>query len=83
MTLNQFLSATSDVHEAVLRQAMAAALSVEPARSPEQYQRFYTRVVRELAVESYAPRLLRVGMQGMKDEAATSRPCQPFAFQRR
>ena len=45
MTLNEFLSATSAVPESVLRPAMTAALSVEPARTPDAYRRFYSRVV--------------------------------------
>jgi len=52
MTLKQFLTATSDVPEPVLRQAMASALSVEPARTPDQYHRFYSRIVHELGLDS-------------------------------
>ena len=52
MTLKQFLNATSDVPEPVLRQAMASALSVEPARTPDQYHRFYSRIVHELGLDS-------------------------------
>ncbi len=54
MTLKQFLSATSDVPEPVLRSAMTAALSVEPARTPDQYRRFYSRIVNELGLDSTA-----------------------------
>ena len=54
MTLKQFLSATSDVPEPVLRSAMTAALSVEPARTPDQYRRFYSRIVNELGLDSAA-----------------------------
>jgi hypothetical protein len=52
MTLKQFLNATSDVPEPVLRSAMTNALSVEPARTPDQYRRFYSRIVHELGLES-------------------------------
>ena len=45
VTLKEFQSATSAVPEPALRCAMAAALSVEPARTPDAYRRFYTRVV--------------------------------------
>jgi hypothetical protein len=31
---------------------MTAALSVEPARTPDAYRRFYTRVLRELNLAS-------------------------------
>ena len=51
MTLKQFLNATSDVPEPVLRQAMASALSVEPALTPDEYHRFYSRIVHELGLE--------------------------------
>ena len=51
MTLKQFLSATSDVPEPLLRQAMTDALSVEPARTPGQYRRFYSRILHELGLE--------------------------------
>ncbi len=51
MTLKQFLNATSDVPEPTLRSAMTAALSVEPARTPEQYRRFYSRIVHQLRLE--------------------------------
>ena len=51
MTLEQFLNATSNVPEPVLRPAMVAALSVEPARTPEAYRRFYDRVIYELALD--------------------------------
>ena len=36
----------------LLRRAMTAALSVEPARTPDAYRRFYTRVLRELNLAS-------------------------------
>jgi hypothetical protein len=52
MTLKQFLSATSDVPEPVLREAITAALSVEPARTPDQYLRFYSRTLRELGLDN-------------------------------
>ena len=48
MTLKEFLSATSAVPAPLLRRAMVAALSVEPARTRDAYRRFYSRVLREL-----------------------------------
>ena len=48
MTLKEFLSATSAVPAPLLRRAMTAALSVEPARTPDAYRRFYSRVLHEL-----------------------------------
>lgn len=48
MTLKEFLSATSAVPSPLLRRAMIAALSVEPARTPDAYRRFYSRVLHEL-----------------------------------
>ena len=50
MTLDQFLNATSAVPEPILRSAMTSALSVEPARTPDAYRRFYSRVVHELGL---------------------------------
>jgi len=52
MTLEQFLNATADVPDPVLRSAMVVALSVEAARTPEAYRRFYDRVVHELSMRS-------------------------------
>jgi hypothetical protein len=52
MTLKQFLNVTSDVPEPVLRSAMTNALLVEPARTPDQYRRFYSRIVHELGLDS-------------------------------
>ena len=51
MTLDDFLSATSDVPVPILRKAMIVALSVESARTPDACRRFYTRVVDELGLE--------------------------------
>jgi hypothetical protein len=51
MTLQEFLDATEGIPDTVLRRAMVAALSVEPARTPEAYRRFYDRVVRDLGLE--------------------------------
>ncbi len=51
MTLEQFLTATASVPEPVLRSAMVVALSLEPARSPEAYRRFYDRVLHELGLD--------------------------------
>ncbi len=50
MSLKDFLQATSDVPEPVLRQAMTAALLVEPARTPDAYQRFYNRIIQQLGL---------------------------------
>ena len=50
MTLQEFLTATADVPEPILRAAMTAALSVEPARTPAAYRRFYGRVLAELGL---------------------------------
>jgi hypothetical protein len=50
MTLKEFQNATSAVPAPALRCAMAAALSVEPARTPDAYRRFYARVVALLGV---------------------------------
>lgn len=55
MTLEQFLKATAAVPEPALRSAMTLALSVEPARTPDAYRRFYRRVVDELGLEGEAP----------------------------
>ena len=49
MTLQDFLDATADVPDAILRRAMVAALGVEPARTSAACRRFYDRVVRELS----------------------------------
>jgi hypothetical protein len=38
----------------VLRSAMTMALSVEPARTPDAYLRFYRRVLDELGLEDEA-----------------------------
>jgi hypothetical protein len=54
MTLEQFLNATAGVPDPVLRSAMTVALSVEPARTPEAYRRFYDRVVHELGLDQWA-----------------------------
>lgn len=59
MTLQHFLDATAHVPDTRLRQAMVAALAVEPARTPEARVRFYDRVARELnldAVDAASPR---------------------------
>ena len=50
MTLHEYLSATSAVPAPALRRAMTAALSVEPARTPDACRRFYSRVVHELGL---------------------------------
>jgi hypothetical protein len=55
MTLKEFQSATSAVPEPALRCAIAAALSVEPARTPDAYRRFYTRVVVTLGLATSEP----------------------------
>jgi hypothetical protein len=51
MTLEQFLNVTAGVPEPMLRSAMVFALSMEPARTPEAYRRFYDRVVQELGLD--------------------------------
>ena len=51
MTLQEVLNATAVVPEPALRAAMATALAVEPARTPDAYRRFYARVVRELGLD--------------------------------
>lgn len=56
MTLKEFLNATSAIPEPVLRCAMTAALSVEPARTPDACRRFYSRVVHELGLATEAAR---------------------------
>ena len=48
MTLREFLFATTDTPPRRLRHAMVSALSVEPARVPEAYPRFYARVLETL-----------------------------------
>ena len=55
MTLKEFQSATSAVPAPALRCAMAAALLVEPARTPDAYRRFYTRVVTMLGLATSQP----------------------------
>jgi len=49
MTLQHFLKVTAGVPVPRLRQAMAAALMVEPARTTPGYRRFYRRVLDVLA----------------------------------
>ena len=51
MTLKEFQRATSNIPELDLRRAMTAALSVEPARTPDSYRRFYDRVLQELSAD--------------------------------
>ena len=48
MTLHQFLTRTAHVAAGELRRAMAGALTTEVPHSPETYERFYHRVLREL-----------------------------------
>ena len=50
MTVQQFLTITSSTPPAALRQAMAAALAVEPAHRQEAFPRFYDRVLDELGL---------------------------------
>ena len=52
MTLQEFLDATEGTPDTVLRRAMVAALSIEPARTPEACRRFYDRVVRDVRLEA-------------------------------
>jgi hypothetical protein len=51
MTLQEFLEVTEGIPDTVLRRAMVAALSIEPARTPAAYRRFYDRVVRDLRLD--------------------------------
>ena len=50
MTVQQFLTMTSSTPPPVPRQAMAAALAVEPAHRQEALPRFYDRVLDELGL---------------------------------
>ena len=50
MTVQQFLKLTSSTPPPALRQAMAAALAVEPADRHEAFPRFYGRVLDELGL---------------------------------
>ncbi len=50
MTVQQFLTITSSTPPPALRQAMAAALAVEPAHRQEAFPRFYDRVLNELGL---------------------------------
>ena len=50
MTLHHFLTLTATVPDRDLRRAIAAALASEVPHTPEAYQRFYHRVLRELNV---------------------------------
>ena len=52
MTVQQFLTITSSTPSPELRQAMAAALAVEPAHRQEALPRFYDRVLDELGLGS-------------------------------
>ena len=48
MTVQQFLTITSSTPPPALRQAMAAALAVEPTHQQDAFSRFYDRVLDEL-----------------------------------
>ena len=50
MTVQQFLTITSTTPPPALRQAMAAALAVEPVQGQEAFPRFYGRVLDELGL---------------------------------
>ena len=50
MTVQQFLTITSSTPPPALRQAMAAALAVEPAHRQDALPRFYDRVLAELGL---------------------------------
>ena len=54
MRLGDFLNVTAGIPETELRRAMVAALSVEPARTPDAFGRFYERVVRDLSLDLIA-----------------------------
>ncbi len=60
MTMQQFLTITASTPPPALRQAMAAALAVEPAHRQEAYPRFYDRVLDAL------------GLAGQPDSGASS-----------
>lgn len=69
MTLREFLVATSGVPAPLLRQAMTAALLVEPARDPAAYRRFYRLVLGELG---------RMGVPLLtRPPSTTARPSAP------
>jgi hypothetical protein len=72
MTLQDFLNATVDVPDAVLRSAMTTALAVEPARTPGAYRRFYARVIAELNADGEMP----VGADLLLNDG--SDPCEKF-----
>ena len=50
MTVQQFLTITSTTSPPALRQAMAAALAMEPVHRQEAFPRFYGRVLDELGL---------------------------------
>ncbi len=50
MTVQQFLTITSSTPPPALRQAMAAALAMEPAHQEEAFPSFYDRVLDELGL---------------------------------
>jgi hypothetical protein len=52
MTAQQFLTITSSTPPPALRQAMAAALAVEPTHRQDALPRFYDRVLDELGLGS-------------------------------
>lgn len=55
MTVQQFLTITSSPPPPALRQAMAAALAVEPAHRQDAFPRFYERVLDELGLAQKDP----------------------------
>ena len=52
MTLYQYLDLTASTPSVALRRAMATALGVEAARTPDAYARYYDRVLDALCRET-------------------------------
>ena len=57
MTLHQYLDLTVSTPGVDLRRAMATALGVEAARTPDAYARYYDRVIDALCRETRPPGL--------------------------
>jgi hypothetical protein len=55
MTLQQYLELTASTPRVALRRAMATALGVEAARTPDAYPRYYDRVIDALCNEIRPP----------------------------
>ena len=52
MTLHKYLDLTASTPSVALRRAMATALEVEAARTPDAYARYYDRVIEALCRET-------------------------------